>query len=47
MEWDVFISYASEDRAAVATPLAVGLRDAGVSVWLDENELKLGDSLRS
>src|SRR6266508_555787 len=31
---DVFISHASEDKAAVARPLAEALRDAGVSVWL-------------
>lgn len=43
---DVFISHASEDKAAVARPLADALRDAGVSVWLDDYELRIGDSLR-
>ena len=43
--WDVFISYASEDRH-IATTLAAKLGAAGVSVWLDRFELKLGDSLR-
>lgn len=43
--WDVFISYASEDKNAVARPLAENLKKAGVRVWLDEHELKLGDSL--
>ena len=44
--WDVFISHASEDKAAAARPLADALRKLGVSVWLDAFELKIGDSLR-
>ncbi|HYD12150.1 MAG TPA: toll/interleukin-1 receptor domain-containing protein [Allosphingosinicella sp.] len=43
--WDVFISHASEDKKSVARPLASKLRRLGLTVWLDENELKLGDSL--
>jgi Tol biopolymer transport system component len=43
---DVFISHASEDKGAVARPLAEHLRDLGVSVWFDEFELKIGDPLR-
>jgi len=46
MLWDVFISHAREDKAAVARPLQELLEDAGLRVWLDENQLKLGDSLR-
>src|ERR1051325_7204220 len=46
MPWDVFISHASEDKAIVARPLAKLLRQAGITVWLDESELKIGDSLR-
>jgi len=42
---DVFISHASEDKAAVATPLAAALVNAGLSVWIDERELTIGDSL--
>lgn len=38
----VFISYASEDLEA-ASRLAEGLRAAGLEVWLDKNELQLGD----
>jgi hypothetical protein len=45
-QWDVFISHASEDKQAVAQPLAEHLRKNGVRVWLDANELTLGDSLR-
>ncbi len=44
-EWDVFISYAWEDKA-VAAPLAEALQDAGLSVWYDEFSLKVGDNLR-
>jgi hypothetical protein len=42
---DVFISHAGEDKAAVARPLALELRKLGYSVWLDEDELVVGDSL--
>ena len=42
---DVFISHASEDKAAVAKDLADQLLAEGVSVWYDEYELQLGDDL--
>jgi hypothetical protein len=42
--WDVFISYASEDKDFVH-PLAVALQSLGVSVWYAEFSLRLGDSL--
>jgi hypothetical protein len=42
---DVFISHASEDKDAVARPLAEELKRRGFSVWYDEYVLKLGDSL--
>lgn len=45
-EYDVFISHASEDKDEVARPLAEALRNNGLSVWYDEFELKIGDSLR-
>jgi predicted phosphodiesterase len=44
---DVFISHASEDKEAIARPLAQELRARGCSVWFDEYELELGDSLRA
>lgn len=44
--WDVFISHASEDKAAIAEPLAEELRARGLRVWLDKTELRIGDSLR-
>jgi hypothetical protein len=46
MEWDVFVSHASEDKAAVAEPLVRALENAGLRVWYDRIELQLGDSLR-
>lgn len=45
-EYDVFISHASEDKDEVVRPLALALRAAGLSVWYDEFELRIGDSLR-
>lgn len=45
-EFDVFVSHASEDKDAVVRPLAEALTDRGVSVWYDEFELRVGDSLR-
>lgn len=44
--WDAFLSYASEDREAVAGPLAELLTSLGARVWFDQTELKVGDSLR-
>lgn len=45
-QWDIFVSYANEDKETVATPLVNILLRAGLKVWLDQHELKLGDSLR-
>lgn len=45
-EYDVFISHASEDKDEVVRPLAMALKSEGLSVWFDEFELKIGDSLR-
>lgn len=44
--WDVFISHASEDKESVARPLRAALAARGITVWLDETEIKLGQSLR-
>ncbi len=43
---DFFVSHASEDKDAVARPLAEHLRRAKYEVWYDEFSLRLGDSLR-
>ena len=45
-KYDVFICHASEDKKDVARPLAAALVLKGFSVWYDEYELRLGDSLR-
>ncbi|SDB63130.1 DUF1883 domain-containing protein [Butyrivibrio sp. INlla16] len=45
-EYDVFISHASEDKNDIVRPLAHELVNKGVSVWYDEFEMKIGDSLR-
>jgi dTDP-4-dehydrorhamnose 3,5-epimerase len=44
-ELDLFICHASEDKTALARPLAHALRHRGWSVWYDEFSLQLGDSL--
>jgi hypothetical protein len=44
-QWDIFISYASEDRQALVDPLATLLVGMGMRVWWDQFELKVGDSL--
>jgi tetratricopeptide (TPR) repeat protein len=46
MQWDVFISHASEDKENFARPLATRLRENGLRVWFDEFTLTIGDSLR-
>lgn len=42
----VFICHASEDKAEIARPLALALRERHIEVWFDEFKLKVGDSLR-
>lgn len=44
--YDVFISYASEDKEAIAYPLAEELKRNGYRVWFDEFSMSVGDSLR-
>ena len=43
--FDVFMSYASEDRDSIAGPLCLELRERGWRVWFDQLELSVGDSL--
>jgi hypothetical protein len=45
MEWDVFISHASEDKEDFVRLLADSLHRSGLRVWYDDFTLKLGDSL--
>lgn len=44
--YDVFISHASEDKEAVVRQLAASLQAQGLTVWFDEQTLRIGDSLR-
>jgi hypothetical protein len=47
MSWDLFISYAAEDRDGFALPLATALQERGHRVWFDVFELRPGDRLRA
>jgi hypothetical protein len=42
----IFVSHASEDKAAFVRPLAHALKRQGLKVWFDEFSLRPGDSLR-
>jgi hypothetical protein len=46
VEFDVFISHASEDKDDFVRPLAEELSGRGIRAWYDESTLKVGDSLR-
>ena len=39
MDWDLFISHASEDKVDVARPLAGLFTEQGLKVWFDEDTL--------
>lgn len=42
----MFIGHASEDKDEVARPLRDALARLGVTVWLDEAQMRVGHSLR-
>ncbi len=42
----VYLAHASEDKAALARPLAERLMANGIDVWYDQWEIRSGDSLR-
>ena len=42
---DVFICHAREDRERVVDPIAEALARVGVSCWLDQAEIRWGDSV--
>jgi predicted RNA-binding Zn-ribbon protein involved in translation (DUF1610 family) len=46
LAFDVFISYATEDKDDIVGPIALELRRLNYSVWFDDFSLELGDSLR-
>ena len=43
---DTFICHATEDKESMARPLHKALSEAGVYAWLDESEIRLGQSIR-
>ena len=43
---DFFLSYAHEDKDAIADPLATALIKEGLAVWYDDISLNSGASLR-
>lgn len=45
MLWDVFISHAGEDKESVVRPLSALLEAKGLRVWVDEQQIFLGDSI--
>ncbi len=44
--WDIFISHASEDKESVAIPLSKLLKQKEIIIWIDNQELMPGDSIR-
>ncbi len=45
-KYDVFISYASEDKETFVSPLVKCLREHNINVWWDDQNIKWGDSIR-
>lgn len=45
MKKDIFICHASEDKVSVARPLASSLAQRGLSYWIDEAEISVGESI--
>ena len=45
-EYDVFMSHASEDKESIARPLTEALEERGLRVWFDNQEIRIGDSIR-
>ena len=43
---DVFLSHASEDKDEIARPLKEALESRGISVWFDEIQIQVGQSIR-
>ena len=43
---DTFICHASEDKEAIARPIHEALTEVGIYAWLDESEIRLGQSIR-
>ena len=43
---DTFICHASEDKEAIARPIHKALTELRIYAWLDESEIRLGQSIR-
>lgn len=43
--WDIFISHATEDMETVVVPLVKELSKYPMKIWIDNKELRIGDSL--
>ena len=43
---DTFICHASEDKEVIARPIHKALTELGLYAWLDESEIRLGQSIR-
>jgi len=46
LQYDAFISHASEDKDSFVRPLAEKLKNLNFKIWYDEFQLSIGDSLR-
>lgn len=47
LQRDVFICHTGEDEPSVVRPLAEAFKSTGISFWLDEAEIRWGDSITS
>jgi hypothetical protein len=45
VDYDVFLCHASEDKPTVVLPLVLTLERRGLSVWLDQMTMQIGDSI--
>ncbi len=43
--YDVFLCHASEDKASVVVPLTKALQTSGIDCWLDQGEIRWGESI--
>ena len=45
-QYDVFVSHASDDKARFVEPLIAALCERGVRVWVDHEQIRIGDDFR-
>jgi chromosome segregation ATPase len=46
LQYDVFVSHASEDKETFVKPFVEELKKLGITVWYDNDVIKWGDSIR-